>query len=363
MGRLIASIDLEDWIVCLLSLALITTGLLALGSIGSPLQVYPAGFHNMRPYLIGLFAIYSGLLLISLARHRPDSPIAFLVGTGPGREVLAKVLRQLPLILAIALFMPTFSAVKSSIPLFSGFSWDDRLIALDRDLHGTDPWRLLQPIFGQPWITSLMARFYHLWFLLIYVGPLFFAVFVHDRTLRFRFFASYLLTWGIVGMVMAIGFASVGPCFVGPILGNDHFAEQMHYLYLADRQYPVAVLEIQELLLEWHRQGQNGLGRGITAMPSMHVALAFLYVLAVRPISKPLAWAMFAFFLIIMIGSVHLAYHYAVDGYVSIAVTGAIWMATKPISRLILGADQMLTKSERANAGDPAVRPSPLPPA
>ena len=37
-----------------------------------------------------------------------------------------------------------------------------------------------------------------------------------------------------------------------------------------------------------------------------------------------------------MIGSVHLAYHYAVDGYVSIAVTLIIWWMTKPIARWIL---------------------------
>jgi hypothetical protein len=41
------------------------------------------------------------------------------------------------------------------------------------------------------------------------------------------------------------------------------------------------------------------------------------------------------FTVIILIGSVHLAYHYAVDGYVSIAATWLIWLAAGPLARRV----------------------------
>jgi len=64
-------------------------------------------------------------------------------------------------------------------------------------------------------------------------------------------------------------------------------------------------------------------------MPSMHCAIAFLYWIAVRRISA--RWGAFfgAFFFITWISSVHLAYHYAVDGLVSLIAVAAIWTASK----------------------------------
>ena len=74
-------------------------------------------------------------------------------------------------------------------------------------------------------------------------------------------------------------------------------------------------------------------------MPSMHVALATLYFLMARKIDRRLALFFLAFLIMIMLGSVHLAYHYAVDGYVGIAMVVLIWWATRPLARWILQGD------------------------
>lgn len=119
--------------------------------------------------------------------------------------------------------------------------------------------------------------------------------------------------------------SSVGPCFVEPLLGNRHYAEQMAYLHQANETFPVMVLAVQQQLLDWQAQDMHGLGRGISAMPSMHVSLAFLFFLAIRQVSRRAGHFFFAFLIVIMVGSVHLGYHYAVDGYVSIITTAIIW--------------------------------------
>jgi hypothetical protein len=146
-----------------------------------------------------------------------------------------------------------------------------------------------------------------------------------DSQLRRQFFLTYMLSWAIIGSAMATWLASVGPCFMGPLLGDARFDAQMAYLNAANDQIPIMTLRVQDLLLEWHLSAQDGLGAGITAMPSMHCAIAFLYWLAMRRVSPRLGIVFAAFFIITWVSSVHLAYHYAVDGLVSLVAVAILW--------------------------------------
>ena len=262
---------------------------------------------------------------------RPESPFRFLAQYAPSR--LPILIHGLPLVIALVVFMPMFSAMKSAIPLFTQYTWDQTFIYADRVLFGTDPWRILQPVLGHPIITSAISLAYHGWFLLIYAGCTYFAAYVTDEALRRRFFLCFFGTWTICGIAMAIGFASVGPCFTYPLLGIHTFDAQMEYLHRANDRFPILVLQVQARLLAWHQSGQHGLGRGITAMPSMHVALATLFWLAVRHVSKRAGYFFAVFLAVIFIGSVHLAYHYAVDGIVAAGVTIALWQLGRLLGR------------------------------
>lgn len=286
-----------------------------------------------------LYLLICALMLLSEAAarlliDRPRSPLRYFLSIEFGSILARRTLAAVP-VMAVALLMPAFSAVKSSIGRNHPFDWDATLIALDTTIHGTDPWRLLHPIMGHPAITYIASNLYHAWFLLIYLGPVLCAFYLRDRQLRLTFFLGYVATWTVVGMVFATLFASVGPCFVGPIFGNAHFADQMAYLQHADRVYPLAVLDVQQQLLAWYRAEDAGLGRGITAMPSMHVALAWFYVLTTWRIDRRLGCAFFAFFVAIQMSSVHLAYHYAVDGYVAVALVTAIWFACRKAAAVL----------------------------
>ncbi|WP_119301036.1 phosphatase PAP2 family protein [Dongia deserti] len=96
---------------------------------------------------------------------------------------------------------------------------------------------------------------------------------------------------------------------------------------------------VQDLL---YQQSDTGLGLGISAAPSMHVASTWLIARMLQTYygrwpPSPVA----AFLGVILIGSVHLGWHYALDGYVSIAAAWAPWRFTgrlvgRPATRAVL---------------------------
>ena len=307
-----------------------------IASLGGPSIPFLAYMPSLNFYLLAIAAYICGAASYLLIRFRPNEPTKFLLSSPEAVRLWRGIVIGMPPIIALAYFMPSFSLIKSSIPMLNNYDWDQTFIEMDRAIHGTDPWRLLQPVLGFPIITSLLAKAYHAWFMLIYFGSMFFAFLVEDRVLRYRFFFSYFTMWAVGGMAMAVGLASVGPCFLDPVVGNAHFADQMRYLYAANEVFTVDVLEVQEEILVWYDTGAYGLGRGISAMPSMHVALAFLFYLAIRRISKYAGWFFGLFALVIQIASVHLAYHYAVDGYVSIILVALIWWVMGKVTPLIL---------------------------
>lgn len=312
----------------IISAGLLVTGLFcftALRSVGVADVNASSYLGNLTLYTSALVTMVAVEILWLLAKRRPDRPLRLSLFYLKGRPHLKTLPAAIPILLALVIFMPLFSAMKSSIPLFNDYKWDSTWIWLDRSIHGNDPWRLLQPVFGHPAITALIAALYHLWILLIYLGSMFFALYVTDKELRRRYFVSFFAIWIVIGVVLATCLASVGPCFVGRMLGNPYYDAQLAYLRFADTKFPIMVLEVQDQLVAWKASGSHDLGRGITAMPSMHVALAFLFFLAMRKVSRKAGWFFGAFFVVILIGSVHLGYHYAVDGYVSILVTLLIW--------------------------------------
>lgn len=298
-----------------------------------------------------LFALFTIVLVAfdagwQLYKHRPDSPISHLKSRYTEERLVRTVRAGLPVLAVAIVLLPYFSKMKSAIPLFNDYTWDAAFIEWDRAIFfGYDAWQVLQPVLGYPIVTAFLALLYQLWFLLLYPGVMFFAFAKIDSKVRRQFFLSYVLSWTLIGGALATWLASVGPCFVGPMLGNSTFDAQMAYLNAANEQVPIMVLPVQEMLLDWYGKSENGLGSGITAMPSMHCAIAFLFWIAMRRISA--RWGAFfgVFFFVTWVSSVHLAYHYAVDGLVSLLAVAAIWWASQ---RIIAAWDAFLETRDQA---------------
>lgn len=224
-------------------------------------------------------------------------------------------------------FASAFSSFKSAITDLSPFAFDLALHQLDLWIHfGTEPWRILHPLLGYPLVTAVINFMYNIWLPVFYV---FLSVMIFrttDLALRIRYLLSFILLWIIGGTLMATGLSSAGPCFFGEVTGlPDSYAPLLEYLRAADREHPIWSLRAQQYLWDAYTADRLETGGGISAMPSMHVAIASLQALAGWRLSRRLGLILGGYALVILAGSVHLAWHYAVDGYVAILCALLIW--------------------------------------
>jgi len=273
-------------------------------------------------FICGVF--WLGRLLVI---DRPARPLAYLNSNREVEAVMRNMVVTLLLILPVCLFLPSFGLLKSLVGYLQPYAWDALFIRWDVMLHGQDAWLLLQPIIGYPVITFVFAIAYQIWILLLYIAFPLVCIWRGNRQLRQQMIISFLSCWIIIGVAMANWLASVGPCFLEPMIGDPRFQKQMAYLAAVNDQYPLLVLDVQKELLDSYLAGKHGLGRGISAMPSMHVSVAFLFALFSWRVSRWLGIIATIYCVMILLGSVHLGYHYAVDGYVAIIATAIIWLA------------------------------------
>jgi PAP2 superfamily len=277
---------------------------------------------------VGVFlAFYSAAVAIAV---RPKRLWAYL-----RRELGEKVFTverlcfALPMLVLFPIFSATFSYFKTAIPYFHPYSWDSQFAEWDRMLHGgVEPWVLLQPIVGYPIVTALLSMGYRLWFGITYGLVLWLVIDTRHPRLRMRYLLTFMLIWMLSGNLAAILLASAGPAFYGRVtglVGADPFTPLMAYLHAANEHYVVPALPIQEMLWTWYAHGVNEAGAGISAMPSLHVGIAFSFFLLGRAVSRRWAFLGAVYAGIILVSSVHLAWHYAIDGYVAILMTWAIW--------------------------------------
>lgn len=285
-----------------------------------------------RSVILGGSGAAAFFLVVRLIQERPkNSPLKFCYQVLRD-EILSPDNRWRVIfgILGISLTMSTFLILKDSIPRIQPFSYDVSFEYLDRIIHfGYQPWELLQPLLGHEYITLVIHRLYYFWFPVIFV-TFYWQIGSYDNNkLRLQFITSFIACWILIGGVMATMLSSAGPIFFDRVVLDqpNPYLSSMDYLLELHREHEMVMFFIRDALWANYVSPEADTAlKGISAMPSMHVAISFLLMLFGWRKGLYFGLAYTAFFIAILLGSVHLLWHYAIDGYVSIIATWIIWI-------------------------------------
>lgn len=266
------------------------------------------------------FLLWLGSIAVVLPIRRVDRPTATLLRLVRLRKIW--FMRAGLLMLASGIFGMFFGMVKSGIPLVVPFYADGLFAAIDRALLGQDAWRFSDHYLGDL-VTVVLDRIYLLWF------PAMFCLFAfllstRDDRLQARGLFVFFVSWVVLGTILAFAGASVGPILYDQFYHHDTFRDLLNKLDRVDRKHHLDVGLVVKYLSDSNEVPK--LGGGIAAMPSMHVAVAYLGCLVCNQrggaVLSVVSWL---FFFAILLGSIDLGWHYLVDGIVSVAGVWLLW--------------------------------------
>ncbi len=160
-----------------------------------------------------------------------------------------------------------FMWIKPEVTAVSPF-WADELLAdIDHAIFRTDPWRLFSGIdltfhawaYSFFWAVAIMATI--VWLLAR-----------KPSVERSTSLLSYFALWSIFGPLGQYFLSSAGPIFYGRLGLGDRFAELAGNI-------PAGTQIVSGYLWNFHTTGTLGVGAGISAMPSLHIAtVAWIYL-------------------------------------------------------------------------------------
>ncbi|AZO10216.1 MULTISPECIES: phosphatase PAP2 family protein [unclassified Mesorhizobium] len=306
---------------------------------------WPSAYADVAQMYLSELAVrgsFSFLVMIILAAVilSPDAPVGFMV-----RLFRSNGLRAALVVVIFILSLAAFTTWKVNIPDIVPFYCDRALADIGEFLHGQAPWRIAHA-FDSDTLAMLVAVAYaKIWFV-EWFGLLFFAALGANQLVHLRYLTALALVTMVVGTLLATLFSSVGPIFYDEFLGGTRFAELVEVL--KQRPGNQHVLLYSDYLLDSYRADLPALGTGISAMPSMHVAIATLNAFYLARLNRWLGVAGWAFAIFILFGSVYTGWHYEVDGYIAMLVVAVIWHRTAGIEAKLGAAGSM-----------PALHPSP----
>lgn len=277
-----------------------------------------------------LFCILTYILIIELPRTikaRSKRPLTDALKATHQKISFSRLIVGGILICVTSIVWSVFSCIKNMLPSLAPFWLDQEIADLGQMLHGGyTPWKLLHPLLGYYWVTRTIEVIYlNGWMLMLIVLSVFLALNSKYDRLRIQYFATMFLVLFLLGNIIAGLGMSAGPIYYGYITG-DHQRYSGLVDYLAFSKGLVSsASDIQDYLWSAFINKNPQLGSGISAFPSIHVAMATLFLLAGWNVSRRFGRALISFWLLIFVGSIHLGWHYSLDGYASAVGTFLLW--------------------------------------
>ncbi len=297
-------------------------------------------------YLLGC----SIVLVVVGVRHwsgRSARPFLCFARVWTPREFLHRLVAAAPFLVAWPFFMAGFTALKNLLNEVVPFTCDSTFVEIGRALHfGQHAWQWLD--IESPAVTRVLESTYAFWGVLLVAVPFAVALCRSDSPARSRFLISCILVFILLGNIAAGAFMSAGP-FWFEFSGAKHndYAGLFAYLTQVDPNGDFSAISFQRYLWQSYVQGATHVGTGISAFPSIHVAVAALYALYAWPLGRVPRLAAALYLVAIMVGAVHLGWHYALDCYAGFI--GAV---------LIFGAVGAMQRWHgRATVAEPAAQP------
>jgi hypothetical protein len=284
------------------------TALLLGAQMGSHYSIPFATYFVVGLTIAGLgISLWIVLLLANYARQREPHPSRRLLVEGTPR-----FLAFLIGVVLVTLEMAVLMWLKVMLPITSPF-WADPLLAdVDAAIFGADPWRLTQALMG--WAGPFIDRMYVTWAPAKFMTLLF--IFSRPEGPRkAQAIVAYFLMVGITA-ISQYSLSSGGPIFYERLGFGSRFGELPFLPW---------VVAASDYLWTSYLNAGGEIGGGISAMPSLHVAVALWVALVIRSYAPKLQAIGWAYFVTILVGSVHLGWHYAVDGIAALLIGVFAW--------------------------------------
>ncbi|WP_395327509.1 phosphatase PAP2 family protein [Novosphingobium sp. BL-8H] len=215
----------------------------------------------------------------------------------------------------------TFMWLKPLLNAYVPFRADSLLASMDKVMFlGNDPWTLLT------WANIAGAGlFYHpAWFIAIIIALLTVKSAVPSPE-KSALILTYFMLWTVVAPMVHCLLPAAGPLFYER-LGYGH-----RFSGLVPGPETRAVFD---WLWQCYSQGPQYEGNGISAMPSMHVAMSSWVLLVAWVQARRWFLPTLAFHVTICTLSIALGWHYAMDGLIGGIATALVYTACHDIYRL-----------------------------
>lgn len=312
--------------VCIFALSVSAIGYLVAGEEAIKFPVLSV---KRWPVIMLPFSAWLALVVGIMIRRNYERPI----------KIIWRYLRRDPLwpIRSIALLSvftataPAYSVLKSQIPRSIPFYLDPVITQWEQGLFGQDPWRITHSVFGL-YGTVFLDRIYLLWFP-ISAFILIWATMTRDRVFQAQATATLAFVWFGLGIGLATLLSSCGPLYYYRFYGDEHFQPLIATLLRYHSEINIKAVVIGEMLVSTKMEGK--FGEGISAAPSLHVGMTFLtwqMVQARLGWRSFTTWILMVYVVLIWIASIHLAWHYWLDGAISIGVVALFWKVTSLLS-------------------------------
>ena len=232
------------------------------------------------------------------------------------RHVIATAL----IMLLAGLNMISFMWVKTLLNYYVPFWADPWLAEVDYVLFGgNEPWAMLQALE----FAGAGLVYHPVWFILL-IFALLMAAAARPSGEKSAVLLSYFVLWTVVGPLIHTVLPAAGPIFY------ERFGYGARYAAISSS---AEVTQVADYLWDIYASQRFGAASGISAMPSMHVAMSTWTVIAFHQFARVFLPVALLGWVVITGLSIALGWHYASDGIVgSLAAWGTYAALRKVIA-------------------------------